>query len=184
MAVHKVHLGVVDARTHSARSMASEVAHQALTLARARPSLRVTFTPVEQWNHPARATHEGELLRCMNPWSTRKQVINCIRELPFPPSVEPPPTDAEFIISGSVSPSDQGMLLDVALTPQIPGQKPEPLCSRSVLLPFKGKKAQRSKLIEDAIAALLDVAEGKPPRGHALPPPLPVPPRGGDEDPL
>ena len=116
-----------------------------------------------------RARHEGALLKCLNPWSPRKEVIRCVQTLSFPQPLDPLPPGTQFVITGFITPSDEGLIIDVMLAPVIRGEPGVPVASRSVAVPFRGKRAARIKHIAALINPLLDAAQGLPPRGHAPP---------------
>lgn len=177
----RVHVGLFEAATPGTRPLAVEVSNQAVALGQKR-SLAMSQLAPETMNDPARSRHEGALLKCLNPWSPRREVIRCVQELPFPPTLDPPPEGTQFVITGFITPSDEGLVIDAMLAPMINGEPGVPVASRSVVVPFRGKRALRIKQIGALISPLLDAAEGLPPHAHETPPPPPTKKRAAEEE--
>ncbi|MBI5498573.1 MAG: hypothetical protein HY904_26465 [Deltaproteobacteria bacterium] len=168
----RVHIGAFGAATPSARSVAGDVALLAQKLARDRPGLRVTADPPQAWLNKDLLRHEGALLKCMNPWSTKPQVLACLDALPWPdlPPVTPP--DATYLVEGTVTPSDAGQVVSMTLYPMLDGKTGPPMASRQYVLTGRVRRPQRDKALGRMMQELWDAAEGKvtrPPRRGGAP---------------
>ncbi|MEW5853093.1 MAG: hypothetical protein AB2A00_30195 [Myxococcota bacterium] len=166
----QLHIGMFEGDTPSARNLAPEVARHAARLARTRPTLKVTEDATGSQADPELLRHEGALLVCMNPWSSKREVLACIKGLTFPPALEAPPTGTQFLLRGNVRPGDGGTYITATLAPMVDGEPGPLLSSRTVLIPTRAGRNKRDKLLAEVFNPLLDAVEGKP-IAPAPPPP-------------
>jgi hypothetical protein len=156
-----VHIGIFDPSTPSGRTISADLARLCIESAKARPGLAVTSDPPDTWLTDDHFRHEGALLACMDPFLTKKQVIACIAGLPFPVMPEGPPKTARFQISGTVRTSEPGLVATLMLQPVVDGWPGPSVVTREVLISRRLRRPAREKALADALAPLLDMAEGK-----------------------
>lgn len=159
-----VHLAGLESSSPAARAVSPEVFGQAVVLGKSRPQLFISETPPAVWNDPTRLKHQGALLKCLDPWFARKQVFQCLDAMAWPPPPEPLPKGVNYVITGMLYASDQGIMLDTMLQPVVDGEPGVSIASRSVLLPPRKKRKERTRSIAQAFLPLFDAAAGVPGR--------------------
>lgn len=164
----RLHVGALDAMTPAGRSLAADVATLAARAARARPSLDVSADPPETWQNPDLLRHEGELLKCLNPWATRPQVLTCLDAITFPRTPPAPPEDALYLVEGTVASSEAGLVVSLSLFPMLDGKQGPAMVTRQLTVTGRLRRPAREKALTAMMDALWDAALGKVsrPRGN------------------
>lgn len=162
---YHIHVGAFEVNTQSARAMAPEVADLLGQQLRAHHGTTVTEEPLQAWLDPMWARHEGLLLKCMNPYWTRRQVITCVEGLSFPPAAQPLAAEVEYVLRGALTTQDVGVVVSLELCPVQNGQVGSSVQGTQLVLTGKMRRPARLKAVADALGPLFDTMDGKPAAG-------------------
>lgn len=158
-----LHVGIFDPNTPSARTLAGDVARLAGRQARQRKGLTVTQDALDTWLTEAHFRHEAAVLTCMDPWRTRREVLNCLQLLPFPAMPGALPAGTRFVLDGMVTTLEPGLVVTVSLHPVVDGWAGPPVLTREVTVTRRMRRPARDAALVRLLEDVLDAAEGKPP---------------------
>ena len=99
----------------------------------------------------------------MDPWKTRREVLNCLQLLPFPAMPGPTPAGTRILMDGTVTTLEPGLVVSVSLHPVVDGWAGPPVLTREVTITRKMRKPARDAALTRLVDELLDAAEGRPP---------------------
>jgi hypothetical protein len=155
--------------TPAGRSLAADVANLAAQSARARPGLDVSADPPETWQNADLLRHEGELLKCLNPWATKPQVLTCLDAITFPRTPPATPPDAVYLVEGTVASSEAGLVVTLSLHPILNNILNPYMATRQVTVTSRLRRPGREKALLGMMDGLWDAALGKVSRPRSAP---------------